>query len=266
MIGRSLTARLLLFGSVSLVLAFLMLPILAVVTASLSEARFIQLPPHSLSTRWYEELLADGDWRTAFLTSLQVAAAVTLLSVALGTSASLGLQRLSEGDRRLLLAFFIAPLIVPAIVTAIAVYRTALDLQLNSTLFGMILSHGLLAVPFVIVNVGISLRSLDETWLKAAAGLGASPWTIFRTVTLPNIAPGILGGAIFAFITSFDEVTLSLFMSGTQSKTLPIKIWEFIRFELTPVIPAAATVLVLLALLLFAGAALANGWRTARRP
>ena len=107
----------------------------------------------------------------------------------------------------------------------------------------------------------IALRAVDENWLKAAAGLGGSPWTVFRTITLPNITPGIVGGAIFSFITSFDEVVMAVFLAGYSNKTLPVKIWESIRLEFTPVIAVAATMMMVLAFVLFAAAQLASSDR-----
>jgi putative spermidine/putrescine transport system permease protein len=149
-------------------------------------------------------------------------------------------------------------MIVPVIVTAVALYRSALDVGLSGTIFGMALGHTILALPFVIINVGIALRAVDDNWLRAAEGLGAGPWTVFRTVTLPNITPGIVGGAIFSFITSFDEVIVSVFLAGYANKTLPVKIWEAIRLEFTPVIAVAATVMIILAILFFAIAQLVS--------
>lgn len=265
MTGRSLVGRMLLHACATLVLAFLMLPILAVIPASLSEARFIRLPPEAYTADWYGEFLTEREWRSAFFVSFKVALAVTLLSVLLGTATALGLRRIPDGPRAVLLALFLAPLIVPVIVIAVAVYRTSLDVQLNSTFLGIVLSHTLIALPFVIINVGISLRSVEQDWLKAAEGLGASAITAFRTITLPNILPGMLGGAIFAFITSFDEITISLFVTGAQTKTLPVKIWEHISFEFTPVVAVAATLLLLLALLLFLGIAALNALQS-RKP
>jgi putative spermidine/putrescine transport system permease protein len=131
-----------------------------------------------------------------------------------------------------------------------------LDVNLNGTILGMSLGHAMLALPFVVINVGIALRAVDENWLRAATGLGAGPWRVFRTVVLPNIVPGIAGGAVFSFITSFDEVVVSVFMAGYANKTLPVKIWESIRLEFTPVIAVAATLMIGLAVLLFALAAL----------
>jgi putative spermidine/putrescine transport system permease protein len=172
--------------------------------------------------------------------------------VVLGTISAIGLRRIKGRWHSLLIGLFLAPMIVPVIVTAVAVYRSALDVGLAGTVLGLGLSHAILALPFVVINVGIALRAVDENWTRAAAGLGAGPWTIFRTMTLPNITPGLVGGAVFSFITSFDEVVVAVFMAGYANKTLPVKIWESIRLEFTPVVAVAATLMILLAMVLFA--------------
>ena len=239
-------------GSAGLVLAFLCLPILAVIPASFNKASFIALPPAAYSVRWYEAFLSDAEWRNALFTSLHVALICTIIAVTLGTAAAMGLHRASGRARGILTGLFLAPMIVPVIVTAVALYRSALDVGLSGTPLGLGLAHALLALPFVVINVGIALRGVDENWLRAAAGLGAGPWAIFRTVTLPNITPGIVGGAIFSFITSFDEVVVAVFLAGYANKTLPVKIWESIRLEFTPVVAVAATLMIFLAVVLFA--------------
>jgi putative spermidine/putrescine transport system permease protein len=235
----------------NLVVAFLVLPILAVIPTSFNRASYIAIPPESWSLRWYSAFVADAEWRTSLSVSVQVALLAMVVALALGTPAAIGLQRVAPRLRSLLSGLFLAPMIVPVIVSAVAIYRTALDVGLNGTLIGMALSHAALALPFVIINVGISLRAIDQRWLQAAAGLGADSWTVFRTVTLPNILPGLVGGGVFAFITSFDEVVVAVFMAGYGAKTLPVKIWETIRLEFTPVVAVAATFMILLAGLLF---------------
>ncbi len=246
--------RLLAHGSAGLVLAFLVLPILAVVPASFNQASFIRLPPNAYSMRWYQDFFVDSEWRSALYNSLEVAVIATAMAVVLGTLAAIGLRRLDGRLRQILTGLFLAPIIVPVIVTAVAVYRSALDVGLSGTILGMSFGHVLLALPFVVINVGIALRGVDESWLRAATGLGAGPWTVFRTITLPNITPGLVGGAIFSFVTSFDEVVVAVFMAGYANKTLPVKIWESIRIEFTPVVAVAATFMILLAVLLFGAA------------
>jgi len=239
------------FAGANLVIAFLVLPILAVVPASFNQSSFIALPPHELSMRWYVAFVEDAGWRSSLGVSVRAALLTTLFTLAVGIPAAMGLQRIGGAARTVLTAFFLAPIIVPVIVIAIAVYRTALDVGLNGTLAGLVLSHSALALPFVVINVGISLQAIDDRWLQAAAGLGATPWTVFRTITLPNILPGVVGGAVFAFVTSFDEAIVSVFMSGYAAKTLPVKIWETIRVEFTPAVAVAATLMIALAAVLF---------------
>jgi putative spermidine/putrescine transport system permease protein len=235
----------------NLVVAFLVLPILAVIPTSFNQASYISLPPDAWSLRWYASFFADAEWRTSLWSSLEVAVMATIAALALGTPAAIGLQRVRPAFRTALTGLFLAPMIVPVIVSAIAIYRTALDVGLNGTRIGMALSHAALALPFVIINIGISLRAIDQRWLQAASGLGAGSWMVFRTITLPNIVPGLVGGGVFAFITSFDEVVVAIFMAGYGAKTLPVKIWESIRLEFTPVVAVAATFMILLAGLLF---------------
>lgn len=239
------------FAGANLVLAFLVLPIFAVVPASFNQSSFIALPPNDYSLRWYEAFFEDAGWRNSLWVSVKAAVLTTVFTLAVGIPAAMGMQRIPSRARTLLMAVFLAPIIVPVIVIAIAVYRTALDIGLNGTLAGLVLSHSSLALPFVVINVGISLAAIDDRWLQAAAGLGATPWTVFRTITLPNILPGVVGGAVFAFVTSFDEAIVSIFMAGYAAKTLPVKMWETIRIEFTPAVAVAATLMIVLAAVLF---------------
>ncbi len=245
----------------SAVLAFLVLPILAVVPASFNDASFIRLPPDQWSLRWYDEFVGDREWVRSLFTSFKVAALATAFSVGLGTAAALGLERVSGRLRALLMGVMISPLIVPVIMTSIALYYVMRPVGLHGTLLGLALGHTLLAMPFVVVNVGISLRNIDPNCIRAAEGLGASPGRLFRTVTLPLIVPGLAGGAAFAFITSFDEVVISIFLAGVTAKTLPVKMWETIRVEFTPEAAVASTILVAATVVLFASVKLASGRR-----
>jgi len=258
--------RIALHAFAALVLAFLVLPILAVVPASFNHASFIRLPPSDYSLRWYEAFFRDREWLTSLATSTKVAVLATIAALVLGTLAAIGLERLRGRLRSAITGLFLAPLIVPVVVTSIALYYVSRPLGLSGTTLGLALGHTLMCLPFVVLNVGVSLKSLDPTLLRAAEGLGASPWYTFRTVTLPIILPGLVGGAVFAVITSFDEVVISIFLAGIQAKTLPVKMWEMIRIEFTPVVAVASTLLIALTLVLFAGARLARGVETAGAP
>jgi putative spermidine/putrescine transport system permease protein len=236
----------------SAVLAFLVLPLLAVVPASFNHASFIKLPPDQVSLRWYTQFFHDSEWLHSLSTSLQVALLATLFSVVIGTLAAIGMEMLSGRWRALFFGIVLSPLIVPVIMTSVAIYYIARPLGLHGTLVGLALAHTLLALPFVVINVGLALRGIDQNCHRAAAVLGASPWRIFRTVTLPLITPGLAGAAAFSFITSFDEVVMSIFLSGVQAKTLPVKIWEVMRVEFTPVTAVASTLLLVVTVVMFA--------------
>jgi len=233
------------------VLGFLILPILAVVPASFNATSFITLPPNAVSLRWYRGFLVDPEWMMTLLNSVKVASLTTAMALVLGTSAALGLQQLSDRASFVLKGAFLAPMVVPVIVTAIALYRSMIDVSMTGSLWTIAIGHALLSLPLVIINVGVSLRSVDPNWHLAAAGLGAGKWMIFRTITLPNILPGVIGGAVFAAMTSFDEVVIAVFLAGYETKTLPVKMWEAIRIEFTPVAAVAATFMILLAMALF---------------
>lgn len=236
---------------VSVLLAFLVVPILAVIPSAFSEASYLRMPPENYSMRWVSEFISDRQWSTSLLTSFRIAILATCVSVVMGTLAALGLRNIPRRLAMVLNALFLAPMIVPVIVTAIALYFAGQRLGLVGTELGLVLGHSLLCIPFVVINVGISLRSIDPSWLRAAEGLGASGPVVFRTVILPNIMPGLLGGGVFAFITSFDEVIISIFLSGYATKTLPVKMWEEIRLEFTPVVAVGAVFMIALTVLPF---------------
>jgi putative spermidine/putrescine transport system permease protein len=161
----------------------------------------------------------------------------------------LGIARSAPRSRALLTILFLGPVVTPAIVLAVALYSLARATGLVSTMTALVVAHTVLALPFVVLNVGVSLDALDRRLTMAAAGLGASEFRVFRTVTLPLIMPGVAGGAVFAFVTSFDEVVLSIFLAGPTVKTLPVRIWEEIRVEYTPVVAVGATLMLALALI-----------------
>lgn len=233
------------------VLAFLVLPILAVVPASVNDASFIKIPPASYSFRWYYAFLNDIAWMNAVSVSFQVALITTVISVVLGTLAALGLERVRSAWRGLFTAMLLAPMIVPVIMTSVALYYVMRRVGLPGNILGLALGHTLLSLPFVVLNVGVAIAKFDQSLARAAAGLGASPLTVFRTVTFPMIKPGIAAGAAFAFITSFDEAVLSLFLSGPGTVTLPIKLWQEIRIEFTPVSAVAATAILIVTIVVF---------------
>jgi len=246
-----------LWAITALVLLFLVAPSLVVIPMSFSAAELLSFPPPAYSLRWYREFVARPEWRLAAWNSVLVAVLVTALATALGTLAALGLVRGRVPARRLVTAVFLMPLIVPAIVTAVAVYGLYARLRLTGTVPGMVLAHTVLALPFVVINVSAVLQGLDPRLEHAARSLGASGARTFWLVTLPLIRPGVLAGALFAFITSFDELVVALFVSGIEAVTLPVQMWSGIRFEINPTVAAVSTLLIVLSgsVLLLTGAA-----------
>ncbi len=242
--------RLLLVGYCTLVGLFVLVPTLVVVPLSFSSVRSLRFPPPGWSTQWYSEFFTSPEWRDAALNSLRVAGVVTVLATALGTMAALALLNSTRRWTRAARIFLVAPMIVPGVVIAVGMYYVFLRWQLTETFIGFVLAHTVLAIPIVVITVGASLQSFDTQLVRASQSLGAGPLTTFRTVTLPLILPGVLGGALFAFLTSFDESIVALFLSGPEMRTLPIEIFLSVTSSLDPTIAAASTVLLALTTLL----------------
>jgi putative spermidine/putrescine transport system permease protein len=231
---------------VSTVLVFMALPILVIVVLSFSSASYLTFPPPAFGVRWYRAYLGSADWLAATGLSLSVAASVVVLATTLGTLAALGLARLPPLLRTVAAALILSPLIVPVIVVAIGIYYAYSRYGLVGTPIGLVLAHTCLAVPFVVISVGASLAGFDRRLEQAALSLGATPWGTFRQVTLPLIRPGVLTGALFAFITSFDELVVALFLSGSGAVTLPRRMWDDLRFAIDPTIAAVSTLTIVL--------------------
>ncbi|WP_218610289.1 ABC transporter permease [Pseudonocardia sp. KRD291] len=246
--GRTLRRILTAFGI--LVAAWLVVPTLIVVPISFSGQDSFAFPPSSWGLQHYVTFFTEASWLNALLVSLQLAVIVTVVATVLGTAAAFALARTSLPGAGAVNGLFLAPLIVPGIVVAIAVYATFLNWGLIGTPTGFVLAHTVLALPFVVVNVGASLRGFDRTLERAAASLGASSWATFRQVTLPVIRPGVASGALFAFVTSFDEVVVSLFIQSPQLQTLPVRMFTSVTNEVDPTIAAASTVVLVVSTVL----------------
>ena len=229
------------------VMAFLLLPLLAVVPVSLSGSEILALPPKSWSTRWYLDFATDPRWITATRNSFVVAAGTVAVSVPMGTAAALGLWLRM---RPRLLSVFLLPMTVPAVIAALALYFAFAAIGIGSSLGGLVLAHSVLAAPFVVVAVLATLRGVDPALLRAAESLGASPALALLRVIVPLAAPGMLAGGVFAFATSFDEVMVALFIAAPGQFTLPRQMFSGLREQITPTVFAAATVVLLVCLVL----------------
>lgn len=234
----------------TVVFLFLIAPILVIMPLSFSSEPWFTYPLPGLSLRWYEDLVFDDRWRLAIKNSLIVGVFATMISTTLGTLAALGLARGNVPFSGLIMSVLISPMVVPVVIVAVAMFFGYAYVGLNNTYIGMILAHATLATPFVVITVTATLSGFDRSLTRAAASLGASPATTFRLVTMPLISPGIISGALFAFVTSWDEVVVALFLSSPEQRTLPKQMFSGIREQISPTITAAATCLVVLAALL----------------
>ncbi|MGE0717007.1 MAG: ABC transporter permease [Alphaproteobacteria bacterium] len=234
----------------TLVLVFLMFPTVLIVPMSFSPTSFLDFPPRGFSLQWYRAYLDDPAWIDATLFSLQIAAATTVASSIVGTMGAVALVRGRLPGRETIEALLLAPLIVPHIIVAIAVYAQFAPLGLTGTFAGFVLIHTALAVPYVVVVVSAALRRMPPSLEMAGLNLGASRLRCFAEITLPLIAPAVAAGAVFAFLASFDETVVSFFISGVEHKTVTRKLMEDIEFNLSPVIAAASTIFVVSTVLL----------------
>lgn len=238
---------------VGMVLVFLIAPILAIMPLSFNSETFFSYPMPGFSTKWYvgdAGFFTNPRWTDALKLSVIVAVATTMLATFLGTFAALGLSRSNIPGRAAIMAVLISPMIVPVIISAIGLFFFYAYIGLNGTLLGIILAHTALATPFVVITVTATLMSFDRTLMRAGASCGAPPPTVFFKVVLPLILPGVISGALFAFVTSFDEVIVILFIGGPEQRTLPRQMFAGIREQISPTITAAASVLIVFSTIL----------------
>lgn len=226
-------------------LAFLLGPIVVIIPLSFNAEGFFSYPMPGLSLRWYEALFTSVAWRRALLNSLVVGAASTVLATALGSAAAYGVLRLPPALKSACIAVLISPMIVPGVVVALALYLFFAGIGLAGTLVGVVLAHTILALPFVVLIVTAALAGFDTNLVRAAASLGASPLVAFRRVVLPIVSPALASGALFAFVTSFDEFIVTSFLASPEQATLPLQMWAGVHDDVTPTILAAATLFVL---------------------
>lgn len=239
-----------------LAMVLLIGPTLVVIPISFSSANFLSYPLPGFSLQWYEKVLAPRPWMSALANSLIVGLGAMVLATILGTLAALGLSRSQLPARSTLLGIIISPMVVPVVISGVGMYFLFARLGLVASFTGMILAHAVLGVPFVVITVTATLRNFDPNLVRAAATLGASPLRAFFTVTLPLIAPGVFSGALFAFVFSFDEVVVALFISGPDQRTLPRQMFDGLRDNIDPAILAMSTLLVLISIVLMALAGL----------
>ncbi len=231
---------------------YLLLPITIIIPVSLTDRRYLSLPEHGLSLRHYANLLGSEAWLSAIGQSFWIALASTAIAVVAGTLCAIGCWRIGRRSTEAVRALMLLPLIIPAIVYAIGLYRWFGTLDLLDRFLGVTLAHGVTGIPYVVITVSTALAAFDPRLEQAARGMGASLSQTLRWVILPRIAPGIASGAIFAFIHSWDELVMVLFIASREVFTLPRKIWDGINENLDPTMAAVAVLLIGFTVLLLA--------------
>ncbi|SEW26260.1 putative spermidine/putrescine transport system permease protein [Aliiroseovarius sediminilitoris] len=240
-----------------LIFFFLIAPIAVVIPLSFNAENFFTFTPEMLrfdpegySLKHYRDFFSNPDWQNAMWNSIKIAPVATVISVSLGTLAAIGLSQPHVPARRAIMAILISPMIVPLIISAAGMYFFYSKINLAGTYWGVVLAHAALGIPFVIITVTATLVGFDRSLTRAAANMGADPVTTFFRVQMPLILPGVISGALFAFITSFDEVVVVIFVGSAKQQTLPWQMFTGLREQISPTILAVATILVAVSIVL----------------
>jgi putative spermidine/putrescine transport system permease protein len=243
-----------------MVFAFLLAPLLVVVPLSFNAEpyfiftkKMLELNPDGFSLRWYAAFIYSPEWRSAVGNSFIVAPCATILATLLGTIAAFGLSRPSMPFRALIMGILISPMIVPIIVSGAGMFFFYSSAGLAQTLPGVILAHAALGTPFVVITVTATLQGFDHTLTRASASLGANAPTTWLNIVIPLILPGVIAGALFAFVVSFDEVVVVLFLAGYNQRTIPLQMWSGIREQISPTILAVASLLIMVSIFMLVG-------------
>lgn len=238
-----------------LVMLFLILPVVFIVALSFGSSQWLAFPPPGWTLRWYREFFEDPRWLAAIWTSTKIGVLVMISSTLLALLTSFALVRGRFRGREVLRAAFLTPMILPVVVVAVALYAFFLRIGLNGTLLGFVIAHTVLALPFAIIPISAALAQFDKSVEDAAILCGASPWEARLRITLPSIRHGLFAAMVFSFLVSWDEVVVAIFMASPTLQTMPVRIWGSLRQDLSPVIAAASSLLILLTLALMVLAA-----------
>jgi putative spermidine/putrescine transport system permease protein len=231
------------------ILLILIIPSLVAIPVSVTPNTYLSLPWTGVSLQHFRNLVTSLEWVSSFFQSAIIAVTSATLATSVGTLCAIGLWRVSSRFGEAIRAFLLLPLMVPPIISAMAFYRWWVPLGLIDTYLGIIVAHSILALPMVLITVSASLANFDLKLEQASRGLGASVWTTVRRIILPSIKPGIFAGAVFAFILSWDEIVVTLFISKFAVFTLPRRLWNGMRENTDPTVAAAAVVLIVTTLL-----------------
>lgn len=241
------------FGDISImtrslawaIVCFLVLPITVVFAVSVTDRHYLSLPENGISFQYYRNLLTSGPWLSSILQSFVVACVSTAIAGLAGTLCAIGCWRLSNRASNFIRLLMLAPIMVPTIVYALGIYQFWIDLRLLDTYAGLIIAHAVTGIPYVVITVSTALAGFDPRLEQASLNLGASMAQTLRMVIIPNIMPGVVSGLIFAFIHSWDELVIALFIAGRGVFTLPRRMWDGINEALDPTMAAVAAVLII---------------------
>jgi putative spermidine/putrescine transport system permease protein len=245
-------------------LAFLAIPILVIIPLAINASDYLRFPPQGFSLRWFKTVIDSPAWMGSASVSVQIALCSTLLGVSLSLLAAVALVRGQIRFKQVIYAVILLPMIVPNIISAIAMFFFFSDIHLASGPLPIVIGHTVLAIPIAVIILSATLQGVDGRLEDAALSLGADRLTAFRRITLPLIAPGIASAGIFAFLSSFDELVIALFMASPSTQTLPVRIWNSVLFQLDPTIAAISTMLTALTLCLVMTANLLSARSRAR--
>ena len=234
----------LLRGYVALMCVWLVAPIIIVVILAFSGDGYLRFPPASLSLQWFDRFFGNVQWQRALLSSLMIGAIACVVSTAIGFFCAYAFLRAEFRGKKLMLSLMLTPVIVPSIITAIAMYYLASKLGLIGNLVWLGLCHAVIAMPVVLLILLSALRAVDPNLERAALGLGGSRIRVFCRVVFPIALPGVMSAALFAFLASFDELLISLFLAGVRAQTLPVRIWNSVNLQVEPTIAAVSAFLI----------------------
>jgi ABC-type spermidine/putrescine transport system permease subunit II len=229
---------------VTLLCLLLILPVAIVVVLAFSGGTFLRFPPPSYGLRWFATFFGDPRWRASLWTSLQIGAIACVIATATGFLAAYALVRGRFPGKQAVLSLSLLPIIAPTIITSIALYAVSVRLGLVGNLAWVGLCHAVIALPVVLLILLSTLQGVDAQFERAALSLGSAPWRTMRTVTIPLAAPGIVSAALFAFLASFDELVIALFLTDARTQTLPVRIWNSLHLEVEPTIAAVSAFLI----------------------
>ncbi|MEO8278768.1 MAG: ABC transporter permease [Ideonella sp.] len=222
----------------------LMMPIVIVVILAVGDQTYMRFPPEAFSLRWFKVFFGDPRWQRALWSSIVIATVACVIATAFGFFAAYALVRSDIRAKKLLLSFMLLPIIIPHVITAIAMYYMSGPLKLVGNVFWIGVCHATVALPIVLLILLSSLQGVDVNLERAALSLGSSRFGVFTKVVIPLAFPGILSAALFAFLASFDELIISLFLAGVRSETLPVRIWNSLHLQIEPVIAAVSAFLI----------------------